>query len=115
MGRRPSEMATFAAWTFIALIAFVVVFQFALVAGAPWGHRTMRGRVSGPLPHAMRGVSAFSATLLVAFAVVVAGRAGIALPGTGLVAPWFVWVVVGYAVLGVVANAATPSRGERAL
>ena len=102
-------MVTLAAWTFVA------VFQLALVAGAPWGHLTMGGRFPGRLPSGMRGVAAFSALLLVAFAVIVASRAGLALPGTGLVAPWFVWIVVGYSMLGVLANAATPSRGERSL
>ena len=108
-------MATLTAWAFVVLAAFVVAFQVALVAGAPWGHLTMGGRFPGRLPTGMRGVAAFSALLLVAFAVIVAARASIALPGMGLVAPWFVWIVVGYSVLGVVANAATPSRGERAL
>lgn len=108
-------MVTLAAWTFVVLAALVVAFQVALVAGAPWGRLTMGGRFPGRLPRGMRSVAAFSALLLVAFAVMVAGRAGLALPGTSLVAPWSVWIVVGYAVLGVVANAATPSRGERAL
>lgn len=52
----------------------VVVFQLALLAGAPWGALTQGGRTSGVLPDGARAVAAFSAVLLMAFILVV--RAG---------------------------------------
>lgn len=58
----------------------VVVFQLALLAGAPWGALTQGGRTSGVLPDGARAVAAFSAVLLMAFILVVRARAGLRVP-----------------------------------
>ena len=56
---------TFAAKTFVTLTLFVVLFQLALAAGAPWGELTMGGAFPGQLPPRMR-VAAFASGLLLA-------------------------------------------------
>ncbi len=108
-------MAVIAAWIFVGLAAVVVAFQVALLAGAPWGHLTQGGRRTGRLPTSGRSLAAVSVVVLVAFALVVTARSGVALPAWQPTARYLVWVVVAYGALGVLANAATPSAAERRL
>ncbi|BAH40397.1 MAG TPA: hypothetical protein DGD08_10380 [Gemmatimonas aurantiaca] len=91
----------------------VVVFQLALLAGAPWGALTQGGRTSGVLPDGARAVAAFSAVLLMAFILVVRARAGLRVPTWALRTGRFIWGVVAYGAIGIVANAITPSALER--
>jgi len=108
-------MVVVAAWVFVAIALFVVGFQVALVAGAPWGHLTQGGQRTGALPVANRVAAGVSAVLLVVLAAVVLVRSGVAQPAwLDAARPW-AWVVVGFSVLTVLANAATRSRAERAL
>ena len=102
-----------AALVFVSLALFVAAFQIALALGAPWGPLTWGGRCPGRLPAAMRGVAVGSALLLSAFAAIVAVRAGMMFPAWQPISRVLIWVVVGYCALGVIANAATPSRWER--
>ena len=102
-----------AALVFVSLALFVAAFQIALALGAPWGPLTWGGRFPGRLPAAMRGVAVGSALLLSAFAAIVAVRAGMMFPAWQPISRVLIWVVVGYCALGVIANAATPSRWER--
>jgi hypothetical protein len=104
-----------AAKIFLALVVVVIAFQLALAAGAPWGELTMGGAFPGTLPLRMRVAAVGSAVLLAAFGAVVAARAGLALPRWRRAAGRLIWVVVAYAVVGVVLNAATPSARERML
>lgn len=90
-------------------------FQLALVTGAPWGHLTMGGQFPGTLPPSARAMAAFSMCLLVAFAWIIVRRAQLADPSTAPRLKRAAWLVVTYCVLGIVANAATPSAPERAL
>jgi len=106
---------TAAAIAFSALAAIVVLFQLALVLGAPWGHLTLGGRFAGRLPGRMRGFAAFSALLVGLFAVIVLSRAGLVLPGFERAAHVGIWFVVGYSALGILMNAMSTSRGERIL
>ncbi len=106
-------MVSVAALLFAALAAVVAGFQVALAAGMPWGELTWGGRFPGRLPGYMRGVAALSTVLMLGFALVVAVRAGVLLPGWEPVSRALVWGVVAYCVLGVLANALTPSRWER--
>lgn len=97
---------------FSGLAGFVIAFQLALVAGAPWGALTQGGRVTGQLPMTARAVALFSAALLVFFIFLVQTRAH------SVSATRFrraIWVVVIYCALGIVANAATSSPAERLL
>ena len=104
--------AELAAHVFTGFTLIVIAFQFALAAGMPWGHLTWGGRFPGQLPARMRGMAIFSAVLLAVFALIVESRAGILWPGWGA-AKTLIWSVVAYSAVGVVANAATPSRWER--
>ena len=104
-----------AAQLFALLASIVAVFQLALIAGAPWGHLTWGGRYPGVLPPGMRGVAAVSLLLMLAFAWIVLARAGFRVPFIRSRMRGATWGVVAYCALGVVANAATPSRSERAL
>ena len=108
-------LTTVAACTFLALDAVVVVFQLALTAGAPWGRLTMGGKFPGRLPAGMRVVSLASAILLVGFGLTVSTAVGFTFPGGEALGRKVTWLVVAYCALGVVANAATPSRWERIL
>lgn len=107
--------ATAAAYAFVALASVTTAFQIALALGAPCGHLTWGGRFPGRLPGFMRAVALLSAVVLVAFGAIVSARAGIVALDIGSSESTLIWIVVGYSVLGVVANAATPSRAERRL
>ena len=107
-------MARLAARAYAVLIAGVVAFQMALVAGAPWGEFTQGGASSGVLPPVGRLIALASALVLVVLALAVLGSAGIG--------PWkakrrlstvLAWIAVAYGVVAIAANAATPSAGER--
>jgi hypothetical protein len=98
---------------FLALTTIVAVFQVALAAGVPWGHLTWGGRFPGRLPARMRGAALLSAVLLVSFVAIVVARAGFAFSEWQPLSAKLIWVVVAYCAIGVLANAATPSRWER--
>lgn len=86
-----------------------------MVMGAPWGELTWGGKYPGRLPASMRGAAAVSALLLAAFALIVSVRAGLLLPQWAAPSRIAIWFVVAYCAVGVLANAATPSRKERLL
>ncbi len=104
-----------AAHVFTLCAVGVIVFQLALIGGAPWGALTQGGGAPGALSAQARAVAAVSAALLCGMALIVRARAGL------LAEPWaprlarLVWLVVAYCALGVLANAATPSAAERQL
>jgi hypothetical protein len=97
---------------FVGLAGVVVLFQLAMILGAPWGHLTMGGRWPGRLPAQGRIAAGLSALLMGALAAVIAARGGLiamALPG------WAGWAVVGFMGLSVLMHVATPSAAERRL
>jgi len=108
-------MAQFAALLFVFISAAACLFQVALILGAPWGELTLGGRWRGPLPLRARILAGVSLALLLAFAVIITARAGLAFQNVQAFALTWSWVVVGYFVLGSVANAVTPSPRERAI
>jgi cell division protein FtsW (lipid II flippase) len=63
----------------------------------------------------MRAAAVGSAVLMLAFAAVVAARAGLALPRWRQASRRLIWVVVAYALVGVVLHVVTPSARERML
>lgn len=101
-----------AAWTFVAVIAGVGLFQLALAAGAPLG-RFAWGRAHARLPMALRIGSVVSILVYGACSGIVLDRArlldsvGDDISATGC------WVVSGFLSLGVVMNAISRSRPER--
>ena len=90
---------TKAAIAFDVLAGVVILVQLGLASGMPWGELTWGGAYPGVLPHHMRGVSLFSALLLLAFAYEVSARAGLVRLRLKTSAKT-VWVVVGYSALG---------------
>jgi hypothetical protein len=110
-----TAMEQVAAVLFGLLSLLVAAFQLALVLGAPWGEFTLGGRWRGSLPCHARLIALGSLVLLGAFVAVMAARAGLAFAALQPFAAPLAWVVVGYCVLGCIANAATPSRRERAV
>jgi len=103
------------AHVFNALVTVVIVFQIALAFGMPWGELTWGGKFPGVLPMYMRGACILSAILLMAFALVVSVRAGLLLSSWQQASKTFIWVVIVYGALGVIANAVSPSYWERAI
>ncbi|MBI1418504.1 MAG: hypothetical protein GC146_14905 [Limimaricola sp.] len=100
-------------WVYVGLAGVVALFQLSLAFGAPWGSYTMGGAVPGVLTPDLRVAAFAQAFILLWFALVVAGRAGIG--RHPLAPPRFIWVVALFGVLTLVANLASPSLPERNL
>ena len=105
--------ARLAARIFAVLVAMVGVFQLALALGAPWGSFAMGGAFPGAYPPTMRVAALFQIGALLAMALVVLSRAGMALPAWRAVSRGLVWGVVVLAGVAVVLNLITPSPMER--
>jgi len=108
------NIVTTAALIQVVIALGVVVFQVALVAGAPWGEYTMGGRNIGRLPRSLRVGAAISAVIMLAQAGHYLAQAGV-LPrlldtGWNSVVNW-VWF--GFTVAGVIVNAISRSKKER--
>ena len=104
-------MTQIAAILYAIVIAGVILFQFCLVAGAPWGRLTQGGRHEGVLPASGRVVAGLSVPLLVCMGAGIASAAGMA-------PHWPMWAA--YAALAVqglstLLNWITRSRAERLL
>ena len=103
-----SEIAAFA---YAAICAAVIVFQFCLIAGAPWGPLTQGGKHPGPLPASGRIAAALSVALLAMMAAAMLSAVGL-WPHWPL---WTAWTTLGIQVLSTLMNWITPSRPERLL
>src|SRR5690606_25909744 len=99
-------MFTAAAWMFVVLSGLVVLFQIAVAAGTPWGHLTQGGQRIGVLPTSGRIMAVVSAILVAALAGMVALRVGLLEVGWQEAARPWVWLVVAFSALSVLANAA---------
>jgi hypothetical protein len=108
-------MTHYAASVFVLACAVVAAFQAALVLGMPWGEFTCGGRWRGRLPLLARIIPLLSILLLGLASLVILARVQWALPDFHAGSRFGAWIVVGYCVLGCVANAMTPSRRERRL
>jgi hypothetical protein len=104
-----------AARVYAFFILAVILFEMALAAGMPWGNIAWGGAYKGQLPLEMRFASVFSAVLLFAMLLIVWTRAGLILHKWSSLSRKLIWVVVIYSLLGVVANAITPSVWERTI
>ena len=91
----------------------MVLFQLALLLGAPWGHLAMGGRFPGKFPPKMRIAALVQAILLCVLGLVVLIRAKMLLPSFYTISETAIWVVVIINCLSLVMNLATPSRWER--
>jgi hypothetical protein len=108
------NIVTTAALVQVVIALGVVVFQVALVAGAPWGEYTMGGRNIGRLPITLRVGAAVSAVIMLAQAGHYLAQAGVLPhlldPGWNSVINW-AWF--GFTVAGVIVNAISRSKKER--
>jgi len=108
------NIVTTAALVQVVIALGVVVFQVALVAGAPWGEYTMGGRNIGRLPNSLRVGAAVSAVIMLAQAGHYLAQAGV-LPR--LVDPsWNTvvnWAWFGFTIAGVIVNTISRSKKER--
>jgi hypothetical protein len=102
--------------TIFAILTFIVVlFQFALALGAPWGSLTMGGRYPGRLPLRMRAVAVAQAMLLLLLTIIVYAKAGVAFEGLHAFSQSAIWGVVAVSSLSLIMNLITPSKWERIL
>ena len=109
------ELTVVAAVVATGLFAAMAAFQATLAAGAPLGAHVLGGRYSNTLPPRVRAFSGIAAILLLAFAAVMLGRAGVIDWPTGiagLLVPAS-WVIAGFLVLNTLGNLASKSRFER--
>jgi len=111
----PDLPSHIAAILFAFSTALAVGFQIALACGAPWGEFTLGGKYQGQLPRHIRLIPLLSSVLLIGFASIVVARSGLAFAHISAASHGWICVVVGYCVLGAIANTITPSRRERAV
>ena len=106
---------TISAYIFSALTAVVVLFQFALALGAPWGEMAMGGKFPGRYPPRMRVAALIQMVPLTLILLVVLTRAGLVFDEYFELSKSVIWFVVAYMALGTVLNIITPSKKERML
>lgn len=106
---------TISAYIFSALTAVVVLFQFALALGAPWGEMAMGGKFPGRYPPRMRVAALIQMVPLTLILLVVLTRAGLVFDEYFELSKLVIWFVVAYMALGAVLNIITPSKKERML
>ena len=100
-----------AAVVYAVLCGGIVVFQIALILGAPWGVYTQGGGIAGPLPTPRRAAAGLSGVLNMAMAAGILSAAGLA-PGWPA---WTGWAALAVTLLSCVLNGITRSRPERRL
>ena len=98
---------------FLILTAIGALFQLALALGAPWGEYTLGGRFPGKLPPKIRVAALAQILVMILFALIVLVRAGLIFSQLYAVSRVAIWFVVGFFVLGSLANLSTPSKRER--
>lgn len=96
---------------YVVIIAGVIVFQFCLIGGAPWGRLTQGGRHEGALPVAGRVTAGLSVLLLVFMGAGITSAAGMR-PNWP---EWTGWSALAVQVLSTILNWITPSRAEKRL
>ncbi|WP_299955625.1 hypothetical protein [uncultured Modestobacter sp.] len=97
----------------VVVLAALAVLQALLAAGRPYGQLAWGGQ-HRVLPRRLRIGSAVSIALYAVFGWVLV-RAAVEAPTAGRALEVAVWVLTGYFVLGVLVNAASRSRPERAV
>ena len=102
-----------AALVFFTLIVVVVLFQFALVIGFPWGEYAMGGKFKGKYPIPMRIAAVFQMFILLLMGVVVIIKARLAFEHYYSIAVSGIWVVVGFCILATILNFLTKSVVEK--
>jgi len=102
-----------AANIFAVLIGIVILFQFGLMAGMPWGSYAMGGKFPGQYPPAMRAACIVQIAILALLGLIVLSHAGHMLSDWQSFAAAAIWFVVGFSTLATVLNLITRSKWER--
>jgi hypothetical protein len=107
-------VTTFAALTATVILSVLVVFQLALISGAPIGRFAWGGQHRA-LPLKLRIGSAVSILLYAIFAVIILSRADVIDLIPHALARVGIWILTAYFVLGIVMNGISRSKPERNL
>ena len=106
-------MSSVAAHIFALLIFVVVLFQLALMLGAPWGNVAMGGRFPGKFPPVMRIAALIQGLVLSVIGFIVLIRGQVLNSNLYEITEIAIWVVVALMGFSLVMNLVTPSRWER--
>ncbi len=105
------ELEQMAAILYALIIAPVVLFQFCLIFGAPWGQATQGGRYEGPLPVTGRVAALLSVPILICMGASITSAAGLVPNWAG----WTAYAAIAMQALSTSLNWITPSQKERLL
>ena len=105
--------AQLAAIIYTVLMGIVILFQFCLTLGLPWGAASMGGKYPGKYPPRMRIVSFLNMLILSIPVMIVLAKADMILPQLKTVSTWAIWFVVGFSIISAILNIITPSKIER--
>lgn len=95
------------------LTGVVILFQFCLSIGLPWGAASMGGKYPGVYPKKMRVVALVNMIILSLLMMIVLVNAGLILPQFMSFSEIAIWFVVGFYGIGTLLNTITPSKIER--
>lgn len=104
---------TLSLYLFTFLTGIVILFQFGLAAGLPWGAASMGGKYPGKYPPKMRFVALVNGSVLAGMMVIAWARADRAFPEIYSISLVGIWVMVVFFGLGTIMNTITPSKIER--
>lgn len=85
---------TIAAFVYTVLMIVVILFQFALTIGLPWGEASMGGKFPGKYPPHMRVVSFINMIILSLLTLIVLAKADILLAQFRDFSAAAIWFVV---------------------
>jgi len=105
------ELEQIAAILYALIIAPVVLFQFCLIFGAPWGQFTQGGRYEGPLPVAGRVAALLSVPIIICIGGSITSAAGLVPNWAG----WTAYPAITIQALNTILNWISPSQKERLL
>lgn len=99
----------------VVLFTLLALFQIALLLGAPWGEYAWGGQQKKLAPQRRAG-SAVNIVLYGLMSLFLLTKAGyMSSPAIDRVLPFVLWFMVAFAAVGVLLNAITRSRKERAV
>ncbi len=99
----------------VSLFALLAIFQIALLLGAPWGEFAWGGQQKTLAPNRRAG-SGVNVVLYVLLSLMLLSKAGFIYSAViAPILPFVLWVMVAFAAVGVLLNAITRSRKERAV
>jgi hypothetical protein len=95
------------------LMGIVIIFQFCLAIGLPWGEASMGGKFPGKYPPKMRVVSIINIFILSFITLIVLTKANFILPQYKSFSDAAIYFVVGFSAVTFILNSITPSKIEK--